>query len=73
MELTFSVIDEKVKSSANDINMKIEAINAELAKVTDERAVAEAAWRKKENFLNTEKGKLQLLLRGLVTATIKEV
>jgi hypothetical protein len=72
MEISFSVIDEKVKSSANDINLKIESINAELAKISDERAVAEAAWRKKENFLNTEKGKLQLALRGLVTATVTE-
>ena len=71
-ELAFSAIDDKVKSDANEINLKIESINAELAGISDARAIAEAEWRKKENFLNTEKGKLQILLRNLVKATIKE-
>lgn len=72
-ELTFSALDERQKTDHIEISQKIIAIDAELVKISEERAEAEANWRKKENFLNTEKGKLQHALGALRTATLTEV
>jgi len=70
--VTFTGTDEKVQASYVDISQKILALEAELVKISEERATQEAVWRKKENYLNTEKGKLELELRALRTATLSE-
>jgi len=70
--LSFSKLDEKVQTSYVDISQKILALEAELVKISEERAEQEAIWRKKENYLQTEKGKLELALRALITATLSE-
>jgi len=70
--LSFSKLDEKVQTSYVDISQKILALEAELVKISEERAEQEAIWRKKENYLQTEKGKLELALRALRTATLSE-
>lgn len=71
-ELSFSLLDEKAKADHIEITQKILAIEDQLVAISTERANAEATWRKKENFLNTEKGKLELLLRSLQTATVTD-
>jgi len=70
--LSFSKLDEKVQTSYVDISQKILALEAELVKISEERAEQEAVWRKKENYIQTEKGKLELALRALRTATLSE-
>jgi len=70
--LSFSKLDEKVQTSYVDISQKILALEAELVKISEERAEQEAVWRKKENYIQTEKGKLELSLRALRTATLSE-
>lgn len=70
--LSFSKLDEKVQTDYVDLSQKILALEAELVKISEERAEQEAVWRKKENYLQTEKGKLELALRALRTATLSE-
>jgi hypothetical protein len=70
--LSFSELDEKVQNSYVDLSQKILALDAELVKISEERAEQEAVWRKKENYIQTEKGKLELSLRALRTATLSE-
>lgn len=71
-EISFTTMDEKTQSLHLDITTKIMALEAELVKLSEERAEQEATWRKKENYLQTEKGKLELALRALRTATLSE-
>lgn len=71
-ELSFSTLDEKAKADHIEISQKILSIEDQLVAISTERANSEAAWRKKENFLNTEKGKLELLRRALQTAVITD-
>lgn len=70
--LSFSELDEKVQNSYVDLSQKILALDAELVKISEERAEQEAVWRKKENYIQTEKGKLELALKALRTATLSE-
>ena len=70
--VSFSALDEKVQTDYVDLSQKILALEAELVKISEERAEQEAVWRKKENYLQTEKGKLELALRALRTATLSE-
>lgn len=70
--LSFSELDEKVQTDYVDLSQKILALEAELVKISNERAEQEAVWRKKENYLQTEKGKLELTLRALRTASLIE-
>lgn len=72
-ELVFVPMDEKQKGDYLEASQKILAIEGELVKISEARANAEAEWRKKENFLNTEKGKIQLLIMGMRTDVLKEV
>lgn len=71
--VTFSELDVKAQESHIAISQKIIALENELVKISEERANAEAEWRKKENYLNTEKGKLEIERRALMTATVSEV
>lgn len=71
-EISFTMMDEKTQSLHLDITTKIMALEAELVKLSEERAEQEATWRKKENYIQTEKGKLELALRALRTATLSE-
>lgn len=71
-EISFTTMDEKTQSLHLDITTKIMALEAELVKLSEERAEQEATWRKKENYIQTEKGKLELALRALRTATLSE-
>ena len=59
------------KMEAADLLQKMEAIDAQLATVQTERANAEVGWQGKENFLKTERMKVQVALRGLRQVTIK--
>lgn len=70
--VSFSALDEKVQTDYVDLSQKILALEAELVKISEERAEQEAVWRKKENYLQTEKGKLELKLRALRTASLIE-
>jgi hypothetical protein len=72
-KIEFAPLDVKQKDDYVELSQKILAIEAELVKVSEIRANAEAAWRKRENFLNTEKGKLQILIRDIRLATVTEV
>jgi hypothetical protein len=65
-------LDTKQATYAIELTQKIAAIDGELVKISEERATAEAAWRKKENFLNTEKGLAQIDLRDLRKVTVTE-
>jgi hypothetical protein len=71
-ELKAVALDTKQATDAIELTQKIAAIDGELVKISEERATAEAAWRKKENFLNTEKGLAQIALRDLRKVTVTE-
>jgi hypothetical protein len=70
--LTVVALDTKQATAAIELTQKIAAIDGELVKISEERATFEAAWRKKENFLNTEKGLAQIALRDLRKVTVTE-
>lgn len=55
-----------------DLMLKISALEDAKVQLDNERAEAEAEWRRKENFIMNEIGKLQMELRSLRTATIIE-
>ena len=70
--LEFELLDEKQKDNYVNLSQQIIAVEAELVKISEERAIAEAGWRKRENFLQTEMGKLQIAVRMIRSAVIKE-
>ncbi len=69
-ELKCTELTDTQRLEAADLLQKMEAIDAQLATVQTERANAEAGWRGKENFLKTERMKVQVALRGLRQVTV---
>lgn len=68
--INFDNLTPEQTTQVVDISQKISAITGALAALADDRANKEAVWRKRENFLNTEKGKLEIQLRDLRKAII---
>ncbi|HUT02855.1 MAG TPA: hypothetical protein VM163_03065 [bacterium] len=71
-KLSFETLTDTEKMEAADLYQKLEAIDAALADVQNERAAFESKARDKENFLRTERMKVQNTLRALRQATVEE-
>lgn len=71
--LTFTNLTEAQKLEAADLIQKLEAIDAALAAVQTQRATFEIKAQDRENFLKTERMKVQMALRVLRQATVTEV
>ena len=71
--LNFGELTNAQKLEAIDLFQKLEAIDAALAEVQNQRAAAEIKWSDRQNFLNTERMKLQVAIRALRQAQITEV
>ena len=72
-DMVFVDLDAKGQGDAIELVQRIAAIEGELAAISDARAIEEAGWRKKENYLKTELGKLQILLRDMRKPNITEI
>ncbi len=72
LQLSFTEASPEQIQAAIILQQKIAAIDNLLAGISDERAIAEADWRKKENFLKTEQGKLQIELRSMTKGTLTD-
>ena len=70
MAISYTDIDDTIKSKITDLLSKKEAIEALLANIQTERATAELAWKQKEQKLRAEQNRLTGELRKLRTATL---
>ena len=71
--LNFGELTNAQKLEAADLVQKLEAIDAALAAIQNERAAAEIKWSDRQNFLNTERMKVQVAIRAIRQAQITEV
>jgi hypothetical protein len=72
-ELTYTEVKPDQVTSIIAIQQKIAAIDDLIVGISNERAELEAGWRKRENYLKTEKGKLEIELRSMTKATLTEI
>ena len=70
MTISYTDIDDTIKSKITDLLSKKEASEALLADIWTERATAEVARKKKEQELRAEQNQLIGELRKLRTATL---
>ena len=70
--ISFTELTNDQKLEAADLVQKLEAIDAALAEVQNERATAEVEWNNRENFLNTERMKVQVAIRAIRQAEVTE-
>lgn len=72
MQINFTELTNDQKLQAADLVQKLEAIDAALGEVQSQRAQAEINWSDKENFLHTERMKVQNQIRAIRSAEITE-
>lgn len=72
-ELKFTAVKSDQIEQIVTLQQKIAAIEELIVQISNDRANMEAQWRKKENYLNTEKGKLEIELRSITTGTLTEI
>ena len=70
--ISFTELTNDQKLRAADLIQKLEAVDAALAEVQSQRAQAEINWIDRENFLRTERMKVQNQIRAIRQAEVTE-
>ena len=70
--LSFGELTEAQKLEVADLVQKLEAIDGAIAAVQTKRAELEAKLRDRDNFLQTQRMKVQVALRAIRQAEIQE-
>ena len=73
MQISFGELTNGQKLEIADLVQRLEAIDAALAEVQNQRAQVEIQLQDRENFLRTERMKIQNQIRAIRSAQIIEV